>query len=117
MYSWVDPVTVSFRVSEVWKDPRGGTLEVSTSASSASCGYPFKERNRYLVYAEDGMSVGLCTETKPLSTAAPDLKVLGTEEETGDIELPDAPGGVPGSQTFWAAALLLAATTVLMVSA
>ena len=44
-------VTVSFQVSEVWKGPQPVTLEVSTSRDGASCGYPFKEGQEYLVYA------------------------------------------------------------------
>src|SRR5918994_6448906 len=35
--------TVTLRVSESWKGPGGGTLEVKTPVSGASCGYHFKE--------------------------------------------------------------------------
>jgi hypothetical protein len=45
--------TAILRVSEVWKGPEQGTLEVHTR-DPAFCGYRFKEGQEYLVYAEGG---------------------------------------------------------------
>ena len=41
---------VTLRVSEVWKGPEQGTLEVNTD-DPTFCGTPFKEGQEYLVYA------------------------------------------------------------------
>jgi len=95
-------VTVSFQVSEVWKGPQPETLEVSTSRDGASCGYPFKEGQEYLVYAygkEEPFKVSLCSETKPLSEASADLEALGNGESMGGGgALVDTSGGFLG---FW----------------
>ena len=77
------PVTVTFRVSEAWKGGVGETLEVTTAVSDASCGYTFEPGESYLVYASGGLSVGTCSETKPLSGANEDLEVLGAGTASG----------------------------------
>src|ERR687893_1665026 len=43
--------TVTLRVSEVWKGPEQGTLEVRTHSQGSACGYHFEEGKEYLVYA------------------------------------------------------------------
>ncbi|NEQ22085.1 MAG: hypothetical protein F6K28_23390 [Microcoleus sp. SIO2G3] len=73
-------VKVTFEVSEVWKGNNQRRLVVSTSDSSASCGYSFQEGQEYLVYAseEDAqLKTGLCSGTKRLSDARADLAMLG----------------------------------------
>src|SRR5215218_6619758 len=47
-HSSIDPETDTLRVSESWKGPEGGMLEVKTPVSGISCGYPFKEGREYL---------------------------------------------------------------------
>jgi hypothetical protein len=88
---------VSFRVSEVWKGPEQDTLEVTTPRYGASCGYSFKERQGYLVYAEGKrLSVYSCGETTPLSKASADFEALGNGETLGGSGvLSDTSGGFP----------------------
>ena len=90
---------VSFRVSEVWKGPERGALEVSTQAHEGTCGYPFEEGREYLVYAygKQDLEVSLCSETKPLSKAGADLALLGDSQKPkdgGDETLSDTSGGI-----------------------
>ncbi len=87
--SSVDPVQVTFQVSEVWKGPVQATLTAHTARSDISCGYPFTVGGEYLVYAngsETDLEVFLCSRTTPLTTAVSDLIALGT-------------GVIPGSDT------------------
>lgn len=120
--SSVDPETVTFAVSEVWKGEEAETLEVKTPVSEASCGYPFEPGESYLVYAStdaelvgsNGLQVGLCGETRPLADADEDLAVLGSGATPGSPgePLPDTSGAA------WmpsAAALSVAATAVAAV--
>jgi hypothetical protein len=75
-------------------------VTVTTGADSDSgCGYPFVEKERYLVYAaEKDLSVSLCGETKLLSEAGADLEALGNGEKPKDAGvLSDASGGIPAS--------------------
>ena len=81
--NFLNGVKVTFEVSEVWKGNSERRLVVTTSDSSASCGYSFQEGQEYLVYAseEDAqLKTGLCSGTKRLSDARADLAVLGEGE-------------------------------------
>jgi hypothetical protein len=81
--SSADPVTVEFDVSEVHKGQVPARLSLTTALDGASCGYPFTEGGRYLVFASDygsGMSTSLCagnrdlaTESDPFATGTPPL--------------------------------------------
>src|SRR5829696_957624 len=73
----------TLQISKVWKAPEQGTLEVTTPVSGSACGYPFKEGQEYLVYADGrkGLKVDLCSETKLLSKAGADLTVLAKGEK------------------------------------
>jgi hypothetical protein len=76
-------VRVTFDVSKVWKGTNKQKLVVTTSDSSASCGYSFQEGKEYLVYAssqENKLQTGLCSGTKSLSEARTDLAALGRGE-------------------------------------
>jgi hypothetical protein len=98
IWGGVPSITVSFRVSEVWKGPERETLEVSTSSQEGACGYPFSEGRKYLVYAEGKkrMKVDSCGETTPLSEASADLEALGNGETLGGSGvLSDTSGGFP----------------------
>ena len=96
--------TATLRVSEVWKGPEQGTLEVHTR-DPAFCGYGFKEGQEYLVYAEGGpgypadrLVVKNCGRTRLLSKAGVDLEVLGEGAAVGDgggAVLSDTSGGFP----------------------
>ena len=91
--------TATLRVSEVWKGPERGTLEVSTSSQGSACGYAFQEGQEYLVYAygKQDLKVSACGGTTHLSKADEDLALLGNGEKPkdgGDV-LNDTSGGEP----------------------
>jgi hypothetical protein len=120
---WKSSATVetdTFRVSEVWKGPRQRTLEVHTALFGASCGYPFKEGQEYLVYAyagKHGLEVDLCNGTQRLTEAEADLEVLGAgKQPTGGGEaLSDTSGGVSAGAMVGVAGLTLAASVLVVV--
>jgi hypothetical protein len=72
---------VTFALVRVWKDLESAeTVSLTTSDSTASCGYPFEKDQSYLVYAsksEQGLSTGMCSRTRRMSDASEDLAALG----------------------------------------
>ena len=118
--SGADLETDTFRVYEVWKGPQRRTLEVHTALMGASCGYPFKEGQEYLVYAytgKQGLEVGLCGNVIPLSKASEDLALLGnsSEKPTGGGPLSDTSGGASVRAMVGVAGLLMAASVLVVV--
>lgn len=110
--------TVSLRVSEVWKGPDQGTLQVSTPSQGGACGYHFEEGREYLVYAhgKQGLKTHICTETKPLAEADADLAVLGEGERLpGGEVLSDTSGGLSGLAMAGLAGLALAASFLVVM--
>jgi hypothetical protein len=108
--------TATLRVSEVWKGPRQQTMTVTTEADSGmGCGYPFEEGREYLVYATgNDPSVGLCSETKPLSEADADLEALGEGQKPEDVGvLSDTSGGLSAPAGVGLAGLALAGSFLL----
>ena len=109
---------VILRVSEVWKGPERGTLEVSMPSQESACRYPFEVGQEYLVYASGGRDLGvsLCSATKPLSKAGADLAVLGSgkKPESGDA-LTDTSGIVPASAVVGLAGLAMVASFLVVV--
>jgi hypothetical protein len=79
-------MTVKFSVEKPLRGVTEKTIEISTSSNSASCGYPFKESERYFVYARRGsggkLSVALCSPTVLLKDAEDDLEYV-QELESG----------------------------------
>jgi Tissue inhibitor of metalloproteinase len=73
-----ETVRVTFRVSKVWKGRNSRRLVLTTSNSSASCGFNFEPGQRYLVYAsaQRSLTTNLCSGTKLLSGAQADLVYL-----------------------------------------
>lgn len=74
--------TVIFQVDKYWKGNVGKTITVQTEENSASCGYPFQEGKKYLVYTRNtidlrNFSTGLCSRTNLLTKAEKDLSSLG----------------------------------------
>lgn len=65
-----------FDVEVVWKGARYQTM-LLTSDDSFSCGSPFKEGIKYVVYSVDGSQIGICSRTRKLSEAGYDLALLG----------------------------------------
>ncbi len=119
VWSSADLETDTFRVSESWKGPEGGMLEVRTAVSGMSCGYPFKEGKEYLVYAsggQQGLKVDGCSSTKPLSKAGADLALLGSGEKptNGGDALTDTSGGVSVGAMVGLAGLAVAASFLLV---
>lgn len=76
-------VEVRFTVAKSWKYVDAEEIVVTTNAWSASCGYPFKVGESYLVWGyvtgKDKTRIGthLCSRTQALSTAGKDLQELG----------------------------------------
>jgi hypothetical protein len=111
---------VTLRASEVWKGPQRETLEVHTPRHGASCGYPFKEGQEYLVYAygkEAPFKVDLCSETKLLSEASADLEALGNGETVGEGGgvLSDTSGGFPRLEIVGILGLAVAAVSLVFL--
>ena len=110
---------VTLRVSEVWKGPQRETLEVSTPRDGVMCGYSFKEGQEYLVYAygkEEPFKVDLCSQTKVLSKAGANLRVLGDDQKSSESEpLPDTSGGVAELGVLGLAAVAAAVATFLLL--
>lgn len=111
-------VTVTLRVSEVWKGPVRGTLEVTMPSQDSACRYPFEEGREYLVYASGGRDLGvsLCSPTTPLSKAGADLAALGNGEkpESSDA-LTDTSGILPVRVVVGFAGLAMVASSLMIV--
>lgn len=84
---------VTFSVEKSIRGTNEKTVEIFTSSSEASCGYPFKQGERYFVYGRKGADGKfhefLCGATTLLKDAADDL------EYVKDIE-----DGKPGTRIF-----------------
>jgi hypothetical protein len=85
----------------------------------ASCGYPFREGQEYLVYAysgKRGLEVDLCNGTQRLTEAEADLEVLGAgQKPMGGEALSDTSGGVSAGAMVGVAGLTLAASVLVVV--
>lgn len=93
--SSIDPTTVEFAVSEVWKGARQESITIRTVRSEVSCGFEFEIGLKYLVYARDGQT-GLCDRTALTNRASEDLAFLGDgqpPEAAPPRENPDVPAG------------------------
>ena len=77
LLSSTDPTTVEFSVRTVWKGTVSQPMFLTTRRWSESCGYPFLEGVTYVVYSRDGLTVSLCSRTRPFSEATDDLIELG----------------------------------------
>ena len=84
-----------------------------------ACGYPFKEGQEYLVYADEGkqgLQVNACSPTKPLTEAQANLEVLGADKKpTGGEALSDTSGGLSAGRVVGLAGLAMAASFLLVV--
>jgi hypothetical protein len=111
--SYLSEKVVRFSVDEAYKGVQGRTIEVMTNPSTPSCGYDFKQGQRYFVYAqrrkEDGkLTEWLCGPTVPLEYAARDLayareimkgesgaRIVGAVIKHGHRDVKDYGGPVP----------------------
>ena len=116
-------VAVTLRVDEAWKGPKQRTVRFTTPfADGMNCAIGFEEGRGYLVYANggrDGLRVGGCSETKPLSRAGADLALLGNsgempKEVDGGV-LSDTSGGVSVHALVGLAGLALAASLLVAI--
>ncbi len=87
---------VTLALVRTWKGLENKeSVVVSTSASSASCGYMFEPNTSYLVYAsggEDALEVSGCSRTRLMSDGNDDLGVLGAGITPVDVKAqPAAP--------------------------
>ena len=68
---------VHFSIDEVYRGIQGPSVQIFTHPNAPSCGYDFKQGERYFVYArreKDGkLTEWLCGPTVPLDAAARDL--------------------------------------------
>jgi hypothetical protein len=109
--SSADPVTVEFDVSEVHKGQVPARMSLTTALDGASCGYPFQEGGRYLVFASDygsGMTTSLCAGNRDLATETDPFP-------TGTLPLPVPPaktGPVPILAVVGAGAVLAIAVVL-----
>ena len=70
---------VKFKVVKQWKGAPSKTLEVVTRLTAEGCGFPFEEKKEYLVYVvtePKEIQTGICTGTKSLAGAEPEIKQL-----------------------------------------
>ena len=71
---------VTFSVERSVRGNNENTVEIFTSASTASCGYPFKQGERYFVYGRKGQDgkyhESLCGPTTLLKDAEDDLEYV-----------------------------------------
>ena len=80
-----EPMTVEFRVHNVWKGEVSRITRLTT-ARSEPCGFPFKMFEDFLVYADgkmDSLEVRACSRTQPAIDAAEDLETLGESYPPG----------------------------------
>ncbi len=77
---------VNFSIEKPISGVADKTIEIFTSTSTASCGYPFKEGERYFAYSRRGqdgrLREGLCGPTTLLKNAEDDLEYV-KELESG----------------------------------
>ena len=70
---------VKFEVTKRWKGPRARSIVVVTRLTGEACGFPFEEKKEYLVYVASGPSnieTGICTGTKSVVGAEPEMEQL-----------------------------------------
>jgi hypothetical protein len=70
---------IKFEVVKQWKGASAKTVEVVTRLTAEACGFPFEEKKEYLVYVvtePQNIQTGICTGTKTLAGAEPEMKQL-----------------------------------------
>ncbi len=85
-------IEVTFKVKKALKGVSLKDVTLRTNGLSGSCGFPFKLKEKYLVYANgvgDGLRVSGCSKTKLLKDAALDFK-----EIKEGVELKVEPGKI-----------------------
>jgi len=75
----INTLEVKFELIKSYKGVPDKSIVVSTSVSGKACGFPFKENEKYLIWAsnyEGKLSTSICSGTKGLTEATEDLKGL-----------------------------------------
>jgi hypothetical protein len=70
---------ITLRVIEAFKGVGDKTLVLHTGSGGGDCGYPFVIGQSYLVYASgtsDDLGTNICTRTKGVGEASPELATL-----------------------------------------
>ncbi len=118
--TFADFTTVGFDVSAVWKGAVHEEMYITTAPSVAACGFTFKRRREYIVYAYGntytygGYGTGWCSRTALLRKARSDLDALGD----GHAPLAGTAGLVPAlpqdsvESRAWVIALAVAAAVI-----
>lgn len=76
----------TFFVEKIWKGKVGQFVIITTGSGMGDCGYYFKKRESYLVYAYNGKKgfyTDTCTGTALLKNASADLAILGAGRKPG----------------------------------
>ncbi|GBG09384.1 hypothetical protein PAT3040_04028 [Paenibacillus agaridevorans] len=113
--SSADPVTWTFEAHEVWKGKVAPRITVTSAQSSASCGFEFREGQRYIVYARgtgDSLEVSLCSRTTLTSAGGSDLVELGS----GSIP-PKPSSGVDGAEAFGISQVMILLGLIVVLAA
>ena len=85
-YFYVNPedvgFSVRFKTHEIWKGPEKSEVVLFTHKSTATCGYPVRTGERYLVYAHElesgAYELSLCSRTKERAMGEEDAVALST---------------------------------------
>jgi hypothetical protein len=91
-------VRVEFEDAVPSRGGQGRSITVFTSNGAGSCGYPFKQGGRYLVYANrmsNQIVITICSRTRPIADAGADLAFLKT------LATPSEGAHVSGSVDHW----------------
>ncbi len=88
-------MSIPFTVLRSWKGVDAGSqVTITTSGSTATCGYPFAAGETYLVYAwrekSGGLGTGLCSRTRKSTEAADDFAAFGAPGGGGTGSTPPA---------------------------
>ncbi len=70
---------VEFKITAMYKGKAAKRIEVITAVAVVTCGYPFEEGKRYLVYGNSengGINVSYCSRTSEIGSAKDDIKKL-----------------------------------------
>ena len=89
---------VTLRVHRAWKGAQPGDIEVTTSRSGGTCGYDFREGERYLVFAHQWgghLNVSMCSLTQPFDGSGTAAEFLSS------LDRPATGGRVFGTVRTW----------------
>ncbi|MCI0444793.1 hypothetical protein L0152_16495 [bacterium] len=80
-----DEIKVHFKVDQSYKGSTSNKIAVYTHPVEEMCGYPFKKKHKYLLFAyknKGKIHTGYCSRTQLLSNAAKDIEFLKNWKKT-----------------------------------